>query len=128
AKPERVHREVNAPLKQSSCLHCGGRLSSPRIEQQYQIDIPPVEPVVTQFNRAIRPAAIVRKTSGGNRSQAGAKTHAIITSLWQRCRQQGRNFLAVVTELLRQPVPQPIFLVPPAPTGVSSKAPPAPLT
>ena len=50
AKPDKVDRELNAPLKQSCCLHCGGRLAEPRTEAQYQIDIPPVEPVVTQFN------------------------------------------------------------------------------
>jgi len=73
--------------------------------------------------RAIRPAVIVRKTSGGNRSDAGAKTHAIITTLWQTCQQQGRNFLAVVTELLRQPTPEPLFLVPPAPSCTLAEIP-----
>jgi len=81
----------------------------------------PVQPTNNAAERAIRPAVIVRKTSAGNRSQAGAKTHAIITSLWQTCRQQGCNFQAVVDELLRQPTPQPIPLVPLPPAGGTSR-------
>jgi len=48
--PEKIDRDIDVPLKQSCCLHCGGALSTPRLEQQYQIDIPPVEPIVTRFN------------------------------------------------------------------------------
>jgi len=80
-----------------------------------------VQPTNNAAERAIRPAVIVRKTSAGNRSEAGAKTHAIITSLWQTCQQQGRNFLAVVTELLRQPTALPISLVPADPAGSPSE-------
>ncbi len=86
----------------------------------------PVQPTNNAAERAIRPAVIVRKTSAGNRSDVGAKTHAIITSLWQTCRQQGHNFLAVVTELLRQPVPLPIQLVSPEPPSAPSDLPVCP--
>lgn len=88
----------------------------------------PVQPTNNTAERAIRPAVIVRKTSAGNRSDAGAKTHAIITSLWQTCQQQDRNFLAVVTELLRQPTAQPISLVPTNPADIPSEEPFDPLT
>jgi len=87
----------------------------------------PVQPTNNAAERAIRPAVIVRKISAGNRSQAGAKTHAIITSLWQTCQQQGRDFLDVVTELLHQPISQPILLVPSAPADIPSEASPDPL-
>jgi len=80
----------------------------------------PVQPTNNAAERAIRPAVIVRKTSAGNRSDAGAKTHAIITSLWQTCQQQEHNFLAVVSQLLRQPAPQPISLVPASPADIPS--------
>jgi transposase len=32
------------------CPSCGGNLTNHRVEEQFVIDIPPVEPVVTQFN------------------------------------------------------------------------------
>jgi len=84
----------------------------------------PVQPTNNAAERAIRPAVIVRKTSGGNRSQAGAKTHAIITSLWQTCQQQGLDFQTVVTELLTHPSPQTLFLLPSDPSGTPSKVSP----
>jgi len=83
-----------------------------------------VQPTNNAAERAIRPAVIVRKTSAGNRSDAGAKTHAIITSLWQTCQQQRRNFLVVVAQLLRQPFPQPISLVPASSADIPSKVSP----
>lgn len=86
----------------------------------------PVQPTNNAAERAIRPAVIVRKTSAGNRSDVGAKTHAIITSLWQTCQQQGRDFLAIVAELLRQPTPQPIPLVQIDPLTTSPGPPPRP--
>jgi len=88
----------------------------------------PVQPTNNAAERAIRPAVIVRKTSAGNRSEVGAKTHAIITSLWQTCQQQDHNFLAVVTELLRQPSALPISLVPANPAGSPSEMSLNPLT
>ena len=39
AKPDKVDRELNASLKQRGCLHCGGVLSEPRLEQQYQLGV-----------------------------------------------------------------------------------------
>lgn len=71
-----------------------------------------VAPTNNAAERAIRPAVIVRKISAGNRSERGAQVHAVVTSLWQTCRQQGRDFLTVVTTLLRSPEPQ---VVPPVP-------------
>jgi transposase len=50
AIPPKIDRELDAPLKQRNCLYCGGDLPEPRLERQYQIDIPPVEPVVPPFN------------------------------------------------------------------------------
>lgn len=61
--------------------------------------------------RAIRPAVIVRKISAGNRSDRGADTHAILTSIIQTCRQQERDFLDVAAELLRSRRPRALNLV-----------------
>ncbi len=70
-----------------------------------------VAPTNNAAERAIRPAVVVRKISAGNKGLAGARAHAIITSLWQTCRQQGQDFLGIVTALLRSPQPQAIPLV-----------------
>lgn len=80
-----------------------------------------VAPTNNAAERAIRPAVIVRKTSAGNRSPRGARGHAIVTSLWQTCRQQGRDFLEVVVTLLRSPKPQVVELISP---GTPATGPP----
>lgn len=61
--------------------------------------------------RRIRPAVIGHKISAGNRSDVGAETHQVLTSLIQTCRQQKRDFLDVATELLRTPQPQGLNLI-----------------
>jgi len=71
-----------------------------------------VEPTNNQAERQIRPAVIIRKISAGNRTDSGAKTHEIIASLIETCRQQNKPFVAVVREILihyDQPEPFPIF-------------------
>ena len=51
--------------------------------------------------REIRPAVIARKLSAGNRTEAGAETHAVLASVLRTCRRQGRDILACLGELLR---------------------------
>jgi len=40
-----------------------------------------VAPTNHAAERAVRPAAVVRKMAAGNKGRAGARTHAILTSL-----------------------------------------------
>ena len=55
--------------------------------------------------RAIRPAVIIRKTNGCNRTDTGARVHAILGSVLQTCKKLGKNFGAHVSALMRQPGP-----------------------
>ena len=50
--------------------------------------------------RALRPAVVARKISGGSRSKAGADAWAKLASLMRTADQQGRNVLSVVKQLL----------------------------
>ena len=68
--PERIDREVDVPLAQPHCLYCGGELEERRITPQYQIDIPPVEPVITRFNvETARCACCGRRAQGRDPQQ-----------------------------------------------------------
>ena len=49
SRPKQVNRVLEADLP-PVCPCCGGNLTKHRVEEQFVIDIPPVEPVVTQFN------------------------------------------------------------------------------
>jgi len=64
-----------------------------------------VEPTNNRAERALRPAVIARKLSAGNRTERGAKTHAIVASVIQTCRQQGYDFLQAAQQLLCSPQP-----------------------
>ena len=54
-----------------------------------------------QAERMLRPAVITRKTNGCNRSDEGAKTHAILSSLLATCRQQAVPILDYLIQLQR---------------------------
>ncbi len=48
-RPQRVDEVADAPLP-VHCPECGGQVVEDKLAVQYQVDIPPVQPVVTQFN------------------------------------------------------------------------------
>jgi transposase len=48
-RPERIDRVLEAELP-PVCPSCGGELTDHEVKEQFLVDIPPVEPVVTQFN------------------------------------------------------------------------------
>jgi transposase len=51
--------------------------------------------------RELRPAVIARKLSAGNRTEAGAETHAVLARVFRTYRRQGRDILEAVVALLR---------------------------
>jgi transposase len=69
-----------------------------------------VDPTNNIAERRIRPAVIVRKISAGNRSDPGAETHAVLTSVIQTCRQQEMDFLEIAARLLHARTPQALNL------------------
>jgi Transposase IS66 family len=50
--------------------------------------------------RALRPLVVARKNWGGNRTEKGARTQAVLTSILASARQQGKNPLDLLIELL----------------------------
>jgi transposase len=71
--------------------------------------------------REIRPAVIARKLSAGNRTEAGAETHAVLASILRTCRRQGRDILGALVDLLRHGPGHVIPLVIPAPADSCSR-------
>src|SRR5882672_4420937 len=51
--------------------------------------------------RALRPAVVMRKITGGNRSEAGARAWAILASVMRTAQQQGRDVVETIQELLK---------------------------
>src|SRR5260370_1628587 len=67
-KPQRVDRVVDAALP-AHCPSCGGLVMPDKVEVQYQVDIPPVQPVVTQFNVQVGHCADCRRRLQGHHPQ-----------------------------------------------------------
>jgi transposase len=55
--------------------------------------------------QALRPAVVTRKVCGGNRSECGAQTHAVLASVLRTIQQRKLNADDVFSELLRSPGP-----------------------
>jgi transposase len=66
-----------------------------------------VDPTNNLAERQLRPAVIARKLSAGNRTERGARTHAILASLAATCQQQGQRFTDLATRLLCLHTPPP---------------------
>jgi transposase len=52
---------------------------------------------------ALRPAVVTRKVCGGNRSERGAQTHAVLASILRTIQQRELDAGSVFSELLRSP-------------------------
>jgi transposase len=55
--------------------------------------------------QGVRPAVVNRKVWGGNRTDAGARTHERLMSLLRTAAQQKADALEILVELIRSPVP-----------------------
>ena len=64
---------------------------------------PDVEATNWPAEQAIRPAVVNRKSSGGNRTQAGAHTQAVLMSLFRTAHQRDLAPLQICTRLLQTP-------------------------
>lgn len=60
-----------------------------------------VDPTNNAAERAIRPAVIMRKITGGSRSKEGAKAWSILASVMRTAEQQGRDVLQTIKTLLQ---------------------------
>ena len=60
-----------------------------------------VEGTNNAAERALRPAVVMRKITGGSRSAAGARAWAIMASVMRTAQQQGRDVVATIQDLLK---------------------------
>jgi transposase len=77
------------------------RLKKYRMKLTTFLHQPDVDGTNNAAERAIRPAVVMRKITGGSRSEAGAKAWAILASVMRTCEQQGRDVLETIKTLLR---------------------------
>lgn len=70
---------------------------------------PRVPATNNQAERRIRPAVVLRKRGGCNRSARGARTFERLASIAVTLRQQRRSFMEWIASLLVSPTPPPLF-------------------
>ncbi len=101
----RVHRAWDRLLAGHSTdpdnARRAGRLRKHRAALLTSLDREDVEPTSNLAERELRPAVIARKLSAGDRTEAGAETHAVLASLLQTGRRRGRDILQVLGDWLR---------------------------
>jgi len=62
---------------------------------------PQVDGTNNAAERALRPAVVMRKITGGSRSESGAQAWAILASVMRTAEQQGRDVVETIKTLLR---------------------------
>jgi transposase len=62
--------------------------------------------------REMRPAVIMRKTWGGNRTEDGAEAQKMLMSVLRTCYRQGKDAFERIVQLLHSPVPIVLDIVP----------------
>jgi transposase len=65
------------------------------------LTIPGLDATNWRAEQALRPAVVNRKVWGGNRTPAGSRAQAILASVLETCRQQGRDALDFLSHTLR---------------------------
>ncbi len=71
------------------------------------LERPDIEATNWPAEQGIRPAVVNRKSSAGNRTDPGARTQEILTSLLRTCEQMGFNPWIVLADIFRDPNSQP---------------------
>ena len=78
---------------------------------------PSIDATNWRAEQAIRPAVVIRKVCGGNRTRQGADTQQVLSSVVRTARQRGLDLPRLITEMLRarEPVVPEVFGLPPPP-------------
>jgi transposase len=98
---DRVHIMDEAGYKDAHCRRLAKRLRTHEQSLFTFLFYPAeVEPDNNRAERAIRPAVVIRKMSGGSRSPAGANVTADLMSLARTCALNGRNFVSYLLDAL----------------------------
>lgn len=106
--------EGNTQNRQVELARLARHLEKHRLEWLMCLYDPSVPPTNNHAERMIRPAVIVRKLGGCNKTPAGARVHSVLASLLVSCRQQGKRFLDFAHRLFRaaNPIPIPLASLP----------------
>jgi transposase len=106
---KRKVRELEKRLDELGRAHWkdpdANRLASRLVKHRHQLTTflhrAEVDGTNNAAERALRPAVVMRKITGGSRSRRAAKAWAVLASVMRSARQQNRNVLETIKTLLR---------------------------
>lgn len=99
---EKRLEELGRPMgNDADANRLAGRLGTYRTKLTTFLHKRGVEGTNNAAERAIRPAVVMRKITGGSRSAAGATAWAILASVMRTAEQQGRDVLETIKTLLK---------------------------
>lgn len=108
-RKRRLHKRLDEliaqPFDDGDAIRLVKRLKRHRKEMLTFLDYEHVSPYNNYGEQQMRPAVLTRKVSQQNRSNEGAKAHAILMSLFRSAELQGRNPVVYVLELARRNIP-----------------------
>jgi Transposase IS66 family len=92
------------------------------------LDCPGLDATNNLVERILRFLVVVRKNWGGNRTEQGARTQAVLTSILATAKQQGKNPIDLLVEMLCSPNSNLVLnLVPPVDEVRDDSSPAPPL-
>jgi transposase len=97
----RLKKLAEETWKDADAKRLAKRLRKYREQLTTFLHKPEVEGTNNAAERALRPAVVMRKITGGSRSEAGAKAWAILASVMRTVEQQGRDVVVTIKELLK---------------------------
>jgi transposase len=102
---QQVERRLQAlgeqPWEDADARRLGARVGKYRDRLTTFLHKAEVDGTNNAAERAIRPAVVMRKITGGSRSEAGAKAWSILASVMRTAEQQGRDVLETIKTLLK---------------------------
>jgi len=87
---------------------------------------PGIDATNNAAERALRPLVVARKNWGGNRTEKGARAQAVLSSLLASAKQQGKNPIDLLVEMLCSPKADLVLNLVPAVDEVRDDSSPAP--
>lgn len=95
----RLDRIASCEYASEKCKTMAERLKKHR-EEMFTFVEESIEGNNNPAERGLRGSVVMRKISGGNRSDAGAKAHEVIMSVMQTCESRGVDFFAYAQDLI----------------------------
>ena len=111
----RVLRLLEAPLRHPALVRFANHLDTELPALLTFLVRPDTDATNWRAEQAIRPAVILRKVCGGNRTPQGAHTHEVLASLLQTAHQRHLDPHPILIDLLHAPTPTPAQALIPSP-------------